>query len=94
MNNKLLLSLLFVGLLFTSNVYAYGATYVHANATSKYPMAHWMPIKFDGTYDTCKMGLVLENSLGEKVCTRSRGHAKYDPIGLDFGKNINKKKIL
>jgi hypothetical protein len=40
---------------------------------TKYPLPHWMPKPFDGTYETCRMGVIGKNSRGEKVCFRRRG---------------------
>lgn len=41
----------------------------------KYGVPHWMPLPFDGTYNTCKMGIILKNSWGDFVCVRPR-HAQ------------------
>jgi hypothetical protein len=39
----------------------------------KYPAPHWMPKAFDGTAETCKMGVIGKNSRGQQVCYRRRG---------------------
>ncbi|MDZ4802570.1 MAG: hypothetical protein SGI92_30795 [Bryobacteraceae bacterium] len=41
--------------------------------TTKYPLPHWMPQAFDGTAQTCKMGVIGKNSRSQPVCYRRRG---------------------